>query len=223
MTGGPAGPGRVCPTPAVLEYVLAHSMPVDPVQTALTIRTRRDYGALARMQIAPEQAGLLTLLTRLTRASRAVEIGTFTGYSSISIARGLAPGGRLLCLDISARATGMAREAWRSAGLEERVDLRLGPAADTLDRLPAEEQFDFAFVDADKAGYTGYLERLLPRTRPGGLLVFDNVLFGGAVLDPEADGDAAALRSFNAHLAADPRVDAVMLPVADGLTLAVKR
>ena len=203
--------------------MLSHSLPALPAQAGLAVRTRQQYGGLARMQIAPEQGSLLTVLVRLIRAARAVEVGTFTGYSSISIARGLEPGGRLLCLDISERATDLARDAWQEAGVQDRVELHLGPAADTLRALPAEEQFDFCFVDADKTGYAGYLELLLPRTRAGGLLVFDNVLFGGAVLDPLAEGDAAALHAFNTALAADPRVDAVILPFADGLTLAVKR
>ncbi|CCG01196.1 O-methyltransferase [Blastococcus saxobsidens] len=214
---------RISPTPEVVDYVLTHSLPAHPAQAALAARTRRQYGGLARMQIAPEQGGLLTVLVRLVRATHAVEVGTFTGYSSISIARGLEPGGRLLCLDISERATDIAREAWQEAGLADRVDLRLGPAADTLRALPPDEQFDFCFVDADKAGYPGYLDELLPRTRAGGLLAFDNVLLGGEVLDPRSQGDAAVMRAFNDQLAADPRVDVAMIPVADGLTLAVKR
>lgn len=223
MTEAPDQVGRVLPTPEVVNYVLAHSLPALPAQAALAARTRRQYGGLARMQIAPEQGSLLAVLVRLVGATRAVEVGTFTGYSSISIARGLQPGGRLLCLDVSERATDMAREAWEEAGVQDRVDLRLGPAADTLRALPPTEQFDFCFVDADKAGYAGYFDELLPRTRAGGLLVFDNVLLGGGVLDPRAQGGAAAIRSFNDRLAGDPRVDVAMIAVADGLTLAVKR
>lgn len=211
------------PTPDVVDYVLAHSTPAHPVQELLVARTRQQYPRHATMQIAPEQGPLLTLLTHLVGARQAVEIGTFTGYSSISIARALPPGGRLLCCDISAAATTTAAHAWAEAGLTDRVELRLGPAAETLRALPREERFELAFVDADKAGYATYHDELLPRTRPGGLLVYDNTLLGGRVLDPAASGDAAALRAFNSRLVDDDRVEVVVLPMADGLTLARKR
>jgi caffeoyl-CoA O-methyltransferase len=223
MTGSPSVPRRVFPTPEVVDYAVGHSLPPDPVQRDLVTLTRETFPQHARMQIAPEQGPLLTILTRLTGGRSAVEVGTFTGYSSVSIARGLAPGGRLLCCDISEPATALARRAWQDAGLADRIDLRLGPAVDTLRAQPVEERYDFSFVDADKGGYPDYYEELLARTRPGGLLVFDNTLFGGEVLTPGAGGDAARVRAFNASLAVDERVEVALLPIADGLTLARKR
>ncbi|TFV63993.1 SAM-dependent methyltransferase [Geodermatophilus sp. DF01-2] len=223
MTGPPSIPTRVPPTPEVIDYAVGHSLPPDPVQRELVTLTREAYPQHARMQIAAEQGPLLTVLTRLTGGRRAVEVGTFTGYSSVSIARGLAPGGRLLCCDISEPATAFARRAWRDAGLADRIELRLGPAIGTLRAEPREEQYDFSFVDADKGSYPDYYEELLARTRPGGLLVFDNTLFGGEVLAPDARGDAARMRAFNATLAGDERVEVALLPIADGLTLVHKR
>ena len=216
-------------TPELHAYLLEHSSPRDEVQRWLIERTA-ELGAVARYQIAPEQGILLTLLTRLTRAETAVEIGTFTGYSSICIARGLAPGGTLICCDISEEWTAIAREAWARTGLTERMDLRIAPALETLAALPAEEHIDFAFVDADKEPYWEYYSALITRMRPGGILAFDNVFRRGDVVDSRraaagsgGDPDPAALHAFNGRLAADPRVEVVMLPIADGLTVAQKR
>lgn len=176
------------------------------------------------MQIAPEQGTFLTLLTASLGARRAVEVGTFTGYSSVCIARGLAPDGHLLCCDVSEAWTSVARRYWARAGLADRIELRLGPAADTLASLPEEPVVDLAFLDADKPGYHTYYELLLPRVRPGGLLLADNVLQHGGVLDPDDHAEnTEAIRAFNDHVAADDRVDVVMLPLADGLTVARKR
>jgi caffeoyl-CoA O-methyltransferase len=161
---------------------------------------------------------------RLTGAAFAVEVGVFTGYSSICIARGLNPGGRLLACDVSEEWTSVARRYWERAGLDDRIDLRLAPAAETLRAVPVEETVDFAFIDADKSGYPTYYEELVPRMRPGGLIVLDNVLRGGRVVDPSAqDADDRAIRQINDTITADSRVQSVMLPLRDGVTLARKR
>src|SRR5690606_5846127 len=148
-----------------------------------------ELGDIARMQVAPEQGALLELLVRMLGARQAVEVGTFTGYSALCVARGLAPGGRLLCCDVSEEWTAIARDAWRRAGVADRIDLRIGPALETLARLPDEPTIDFAFIDADKRGYLDYYEALVRRLRPGGLLAIDNVLWAGRVVDPAADDD----------------------------------
>jgi caffeoyl-CoA O-methyltransferase len=210
-------------TPALLDYVIAHGTPPDEVQHALIDETTA-LGGISRMQIAAEQGAFMTLLTRLVGARFAVEVGTFTGYSSICIARGLAEGGRLLCCDVSEEWTAIARRHWERAGLDDRIELRLGPALETLRALPLDPPIDLAFIDADKGGYRGYYEELLERMRPNGLILVDNVLWGGAVVDPsDSSADTEAIRAFNDHVAADERVDKVMLPIADGLTLARKR
>ena len=214
-------------TPELHAYLLAHSTRPDPVLSDLIEQTAR-LGEVARFQIAPEQGLLLTMLVQSLNARAAVEVGTFTGYSSIAIARGLAEGGSLLCCDVSEQWTAIAREAWRRAGVADRIELRLAPALDTLRALPAREYLDFAFVDADKVPYWDYYTELVARLRPGGIVAFDNVFRRGDVVDSRRDAhaddpDVAALHEFNGRLVADPRVDVVMLPVADGLTLARKR
>ncbi|HLK10525.1 MAG TPA: O-methyltransferase [Candidatus Binatia bacterium] len=210
-------------TPDLYAYLVAHNPPEDDVLRDLAAETAA-LGPVSVMQVAAEQGALLTLLARLVGARLAVEVGTFTGYSAIAIARGLASGGRLLCCDVSAEWTAIARRYWTRAGLADRIELRLAPALETLRALPPAAEIDLAFVDADKPSYRAYYEELLPRLRPNGLLVFDNVLWSGQVADPAAhDESTAALRALNDHVARDPRVDAVMLPVADGLTLVRKR
>ena len=204
------------------EYLVSHGSPPDDIERALIDETA-GLGAIARMQIAPEQGALLRILTRLIGAIRAVEVGTFTGYSALCIARGLAPTGRLLCCDVSDEWTRMGRRHWEAAGVADRIELRLGPALDTLKALPLEESFDLAFIDADKPNYIAYYEELLPRLRVNGLVIVDNVLWGGSVVDPSADDDNVnAVRAFNDHLAGDARVEKVMLPVSDGITLVRK-
>jgi caffeoyl-CoA O-methyltransferase len=201
-------------------YLESHRSPDDAVLRALREQTEA-LGAHAGMQISPEQGTLLRLLASITGARQAVEIGTFTGYSALSIARGLAPGGRLLCLDVSEEWTSVARRYWAKAGLSDRIELRLGPAADSLRALPDAPQFDLAFIDADKQGYPVYWDEVVRRLRPNGLVAVDNVLWSGDVVRPEAqDADVVAIRAFNERVLADPRVECVMLPVADGLTLA---
>ncbi len=203
------------------EYLTRHGTPPDPVLADLAEETARLF--LADMQIAPEQGTLLTQLTSFGRVRAAIEIGTFTGYSSICIARGLVPGGRLICCDVSEKWTAMARRYWERAGVADRIELRLGPAAETLRALPEEPTFDLAFIDADKVGYLDYYRLLVPRLRPGGLLLADNVLWSAKVVSAAEEGrDTEALRRFNDEVAADQRVDVVMLPLADGLTLARK-
>ena len=216
-------------TPELHAYILSHSSARDAVQESLIERTA-ELGEMARMQIAPEQGVLLTMLTQLAGAQLAVEIGTFTGYSSICIARGLAEGGRLICCDISEEWTDIAREAWQRSGLTERMDLRIGPALETIQALPEHEHIDFAFVDADKKPYWEYYSALITRIRPGGLIVFDNVFRRGDVVDSRraeaganGDEDPEALHQFNGKLVADERVDVVMLSIADGLSIARKR
>jgi len=203
------------------DYVVAHGTPPDPVLRDLLAETAA-LGGAAEMQVPPEEGALLTLLARLVGARDAVEVGTFTGYSSVCIARGLSPDGRLVCCDVSAEWTAVARRAWARAGLADRVELRLGPALDTLRAMPPEPLFDLAFLDADKQGYPAYWAELVPRVRSGGVLVVDNVLRDGRVLHPTAEDDVAVAR-FNDEVCADSRVDAVLLPLADGITIARRR
>jgi caffeoyl-CoA O-methyltransferase len=201
-------------------YLVAHGTPPDAIQEQL-IRRTAELGAVSGMQIAPEQGAFITMLTRLLGVRRAVEVGTFTGYSALCIARGLAEGGRLLCCDVSEEWTTIAREAWRDAGVADRIELRIAPAIETLRSLPAERTIDLAFVDADKPMYGAYADELLERMRPGGVLMVDNVLWSGAVIDAAAtDDNTTAIRAFNDWLVADERVETVMLPLGDGLTLA---
>ena len=176
------------------------------------------------MQITSDEGALLTMLVRLTGARNAVEVGTFTGYSSICIARGLADGGRLLACDVSGEWTEVAQRYWAEAGVADRIELRLAPAAETLAALPVEQTIDFAFVDADKESYPTYYEELVSRLRPGGLVLLDNVLLGGRVFDDGEQGErVVAMRAVNDRVAADERVDAVMLPLRDGVTVARRR
>jgi caffeoyl-CoA O-methyltransferase len=210
-------------TQPVYEYLVAHTVPPDDVLRDLAEETAA-LGPVSIMQVAIEQGAFLTQLARLIGARRAVEVGTFTGYSSICIARGLADGGRLLCCDVSDEWTAIARRYWTRAGLDDRIELRLGPALDTLRALPRAPEIDLVFIDADKPGYVGYYEQLLPRVRPNGLFVFDNVLWSGSVADPAVqDDNTRALRTLADHVCADRRVEAVMLAIADGLLLARKR
>jgi predicted O-methyltransferase YrrM len=210
-------------TPALYEYVLAHNPAPDPVLRDLIAETEA-LGGLSIMQISPEEGVFLGMLARLIGARRAVEVGTFTGYSAISIARALGDGGHLLCCDVSEEWTAMARRYFARAGLTERITLRLAPALETLRALPAAPALDLAFVDADKVNYHAYYEELLPRLRTGGVIAFDNVLWAGRVVDPsDTSDDTQAIRALNDSLARDQRVDVVMLPVADGVTLARKK
>jgi caffeoyl-CoA O-methyltransferase len=210
-------------TPELHGYVVEHGAPQDELLRRLAAETA-ELGGIAIMQIAPEQGALMTLLVRAIGARRALELGTFTGYSAICIARGLPDDGELVSCDVNEEWAGMARRYFEEAGLTERIDLRLGPALETLRALPADESFDFAFIDADKVGYLDYYEESLRLLRPGGLAMIDNVLRGGRVLEPEPDdeGDRVVLE-LNQRIVADQRVEVAMLGVSDGITLALKR
>jgi caffeoyl-CoA O-methyltransferase len=203
-------------------YLVAHNGKPDPVSDDLIDETRAVLPGQANMQIAPEQAPFLTFLTRLLNVRNAVEVGTFTGLSALSIARGLAPGGHLLCCDISEEFTSVARRVWQRAGVDDRIELRIGPAVRTLAALPHGPHLDLAFIDADKTGYPTYWAELVPRMNPGGVIAVDNVLRGGRVLNPGDDPDNLAIVAFNDLVVNDDRVESVMIPLADGLTLARK-
>ncbi len=206
-------------------YLLEHSVREDDLLRRLRDETAQD--AMARMQIAPEQGQFMALLVQLIGARRIIEIGTFTGYSSICMARALPENGQLLCCDIDAYWTGIARRYWQEAGVDKRIQLHLAPALDTLQSLLREQeqgQFDLAFIDADKENYDAYYEHCLQLIRPNGLIIFDNTLWSGRVADAAVqDADTQALRALNTKLKGDERVDISLLPMADGITLARKR
>ena len=210
---------------ALYEYLLAVSLRESDVLR----RLREETAALPQhnMQIAPEQGQFMALLAELIGARKCLEIGTFTGYSALVVAAALPPDGILVACDISDDFTSLAKPFWREAGVAGRIDLRIGPALDTLDALIADGQtgsFDFAFIDADKANYEGYFQRVFDLVRGGGLICIDNVLWHGAVIDPaRTDEDTEAIRAFNASLTHDPRVSLSLVPIGDGLTLARKR
>ncbi|MER5631258.1 O-methyltransferase [Streptomyces nitrosporeus] len=210
-------------TDELYAYVLAHNPPLDPVQLDLVETTRHRFPDHAGMQSAQEQGPLLAFLVRLTGARHIVEIGTFTGFSALSMARALPPDGRLIACDVSEEWTAYGRLAWQKAGVADRIDLRIAPALDTLRAMPEEPHIDLAYLDADKGNYIAYWEGLVPRMRPGGLVVTDNTLFHGGVVDPHATGAPAAIKEFNAHVSADGRMDSVLLTVADGLTLSRRK
>ncbi len=207
-------------------YLLDVSLREPPLLARLRAETAT-LGERARMQVPPEQGQFLALLVRALGVRRALEIGVFTGYSALSVALALPADGRLLACDVSERYTAIARRYWAEAGVVGRIDLRLGPALDTLAALLAQGQadtFDFAFIDADKTNYAAYYEQCLRLVRPGGLILIDNVLWDGRVIDPAADdADTRAIRAFNQALHRDARIDLSLIPVADGLTLALRR
>jgi caffeoyl-CoA O-methyltransferase len=204
-------------------YLTAHSTPPDAILRELATETAERYPNEIGLQVAPETGTCLTLLTRLSRARSGIEVGTFTGYSSICIARGLRAGGKLLCCDVSEEWTSVARKYWDKAGLTDRIELRLGPALDTVRALPEEEAFDVAFIDADKISYPRYWTELVPRVRSGGVIIVDNTFSHGRVLDAGNDNPSViAVRAMNDQAAADERVEVVMLPIGDGLTVALR-
>jgi caffeoyl-CoA O-methyltransferase len=216
-------PKSIRMTAALHAYLVSHGTPPDEIQRALIDETRV-LGDISVMQIAPEQGAFMTLVARILGARRAIEIGTFTGYSALCLARGLADDGELICCDVSEEWTSVGRRYWEKAGVAHKIDLRIAPAIETLAQLPREPGFDLAFIDADKSGYIAYFEALLPLIRKGGLILVDNVLWEGAVVNPAVDDeDTLAIRKFNDLVAADSRVECVMLPIADGLTLLRKR
>ena len=212
-------------TDSLYDYLLSVSLR----ETDLQRRLREETAALpmARMQISPEQGQFMALLARLTDARRCIEVGVFTGYSSLAVALALPDDGRIVACDVSEEWTAIARRYWAEAGVAGRIDLRLAPALDTLDALVAAGgagTYDLAFIDADKTAYLDYYERALLLLRPGGLLMTDNTLWSGRVADPEVgDADTVALRHYNEHLHRDARIDLSLVPIGDGLTLARKR
>jgi predicted O-methyltransferase YrrM len=207
------------------DYLLGVSLRENEVQRRLREETARL--PMAGMQIAPDQGQLMALLARLVGARACLEIGTFTGYSALAVALALPPDGRIIACDVNPETTAVAQRYWREAGVADKIELKLAPALATLDALLAARQdgrFDFAFIDADKENYDAYYERVLRLLRPGGLVVIDNVLWGGAVADKRRkDPETAALRALNAKLHRDERIDLALLPLADGITLARKR
>lgn len=211
-------------TEQLYAYLLDIGFRDDPLLKELRDKTAKLPNGV--MQIAPLQGQFMALLAQISGARKALEIGTFTGYSSLSVARALPPDGRLICLDVSREFTDVARRYWAKAGIADRIDLRLGPALDSLAALRKTEagSFDMAFIDADKNNYPHYYEAVLELLRPGGLLLIDNVLWGGDVADiAVTDQETATLRALNARVKADPRVDFCLLPIADGLTLIRKK
>lgn len=211
-------------TTELRDYLVDHSIPPTDAHRGLIAATTDAVEDLSIMQIPREQGPLMTLLARLVDARLAVEVGTFTGYSALCTALGLAPGGRLVCFDVSEEWPAIGRPHWEAAGVADRIEVRVGPAAERLGELGDGPPIDLVFLDADKPGYIGYYEQLLPLVRPGGLIVADNVLYSGGVIDPaDTSANTVALRRYNDHLAADDRVDVVVLNVADGLSLARKR
>jgi len=205
------------------KYLLDHGHNGDPLLAELAAETAK-LGRIAGMQIAAEQGTLMAILVKLSGARNAIEIGTFTGYSAICIARALPPEGHLLCCDVSGEWTAIARRYWERAGLTNKITLKLAPGIETLAALPSDAVVDFTFIDADKINYRNYYEECLKRTRSNGLILIDNVLWGGSVLDAKNQtDDTKAIRALNDLIAHDQRVDAVMIPVSDGLTIARKR
>jgi len=212
-------------TDSLYDYLLSVSLREPDLLRQLREETAADPAA--RMQISPEQGQFMALLARLMGARRCLEIGVFTGYSSLALALALPDDGRILACDVSERWTSVARRYWAAAGVAHRIELRLATAMETLDALLAAGEaggYDFAFLDADKENYVGYYERVLRLLRPGGIVLADNTLWSGRVADPEnAEATTVALRHFNEHLHRDERVDLSVVPIGDGLTLARKR
>jgi predicted O-methyltransferase YrrM len=206
-------------TQEVVDYLARHAG-----QDEVLERVARETAEMPRavMATTPDEAALLTMLARLVGAQHAIEVGTFTGYGAISIARGLADGGRLTCLELDEEYAAIARRNLEDAGVADRVEIVVGPALESLRAMPAEPTFDYAFLDADKESYPDYYEELVPRLLPGGLLLIDNVLLGGAVTDP-SDERERIMEALNARVTADDRVDSAMVLVADGLTFVRRR
>ena len=214
----------ICITEELYDYMLSVSLREPEILRDLREETAQYENA--NMQIAPEQGQFMAMLVKMLGARRTLDVGVYTGYSSLCIALALPEDGRVVGSDVSREWTEVARRYWRKAGVEDKIELHLGPAQETLENLLANETaaFDFAFIDADKASYDAYYEQCLQLLRPNGLIAIDNVLWGGAVADEtQQDADTRALRSLNAKLHSDERVDISLLPIGDGLTLARKR
>jgi len=214
----------VSPTPQVVEYLSRIGGRETPVQTRC--RQETETRADGHMQVTAEQAASLQVLVKLTGAIRCLEVGVFTGYSALAVALALPAHGRIVALDISAEFTAFAKGYWKEAGVDGKIDLRIGPAAHSLDDMikAGEGPFDFAFIDADKPGYDAYYERALKLVRTGGLIVLDNMLLSGKVADPaDMDVSAAALRALNEKILKDDRVDMALTTIGDGMTLCIKK
>jgi predicted O-methyltransferase YrrM len=211
------------PTPRVLEYLARIGSRETPVQALCREQTQSRDDAV--MQIAPEQGAFLALLVQMTGARAVIEVGSFTGYSALAMAQALPADGRILALDVSREFTDIARGYWEKAGMEAKIELRLGPAQASLDKMIAADEgpFDIVFIDADKTGYDGYYEAALKLIRPGGVIALDNMLYSGQVADPKAKGNAAALAALNAKIHDDSRVDMALTSIGDGLMLVRKR
>jgi len=210
-------------TEELFQYVLAHGHNEEPLLRELEAETAK-LGGAARMQISREQGTFMSILTHAIGARSAVEVGTFTGYSSIAVARALPSDGHLLCLDVSETYTAIARRFWEKAGVANKITLKVGPAIDALRALPGNYTIDISFIDADKSNYSAYYEEILKRTRPDGLILIDNVMWNGRVIDnADQTEDTVGIRTINDLVARDTRVEAVMLPFADGVTIARKK
>ena len=206
----------------LFEYILGHTSSPDETQKSL-IETTSKLGKVSAMQVAQDQGIFLYMLVAAIRPKFAVEIGTFTGYSSLAIAKALPEDGKLLCCDVSEEWTSVASEYWKKAGVDKKIELIIAPAKQTLVNLPDDKKIDFAFIDADKGGYLEYYEEIVPRLSDHGLIAIDNVLWSGRVINQEiSDDDTVSIRKFNDHVSQDDRVSSVMLSIGDGITL-VKR
>jgi caffeoyl-CoA O-methyltransferase len=209
-------------SPELFDYVVAHGSTPDDVQAALIAETRA-LGDPAGLQISPDEGAFLTLFTRIIGARRAIEVGTFTGYSALCITRGMGPSGRMTCCDVSEEWTSIARKYWEKDGISDQIELKLGPGVETLRALPSEPVYDLAFIDADKPSYPQYWEELVPRVKPGGVILVDNALMHGGVVAADPDRGSAAVTELNDRALADDRVDAALITIADGIMMARKR
>jgi caffeoyl-CoA O-methyltransferase len=209
--------------PAVAEYAAAHSTPPDPVQQALIAETAA-LGAHSRMQIGALQGAFMSVITMAIQPKLAVEVGTFTGYSALAVARAMPVDGRLICCDRSRQWTDIGRSAWEEAGVMDRIEVRIGPALETLRSLPREQSIDLAFIDAEKTEYIDFFEELVGRLAPHGLILADNVLWDGHVVDDrDQSASTSAIRRFNEYVRDDDRVEVALLPVGDGVSVISRR
>ena len=202
---------------AIYDYMIAHNPPTDPLVDEL-VRETAAMGTIRSMQVGIEQAALLAFMVKLVRARFVVEVGTFTGLSALAMARALPPDGRLLCCDIDEEYTSVARRYWERGDVADRIDLRIAPAIETLRALPATRSVDLAFVDADKEGYILYYEELVPRLKPSGVLIADNLFMNGRVIAEDPDPIALASTAFARHIQADSRTETVIVPIGDGFS-----
>jgi caffeoyl-CoA O-methyltransferase len=224
MSAPPPRPRPQIVDAPISTYITAHSTPADEIQQRLAQVTQERTGDFAAMQIGADQGLFFEMLARAVGARSAIEVGTFTGYSALCIARGMGPEGRLICCDVSEEFTSIGRPFWEEAGVADRIDLRIGPALDTLASLPTDLTFDLVFIDADKPNYLNYYRALIERLTPTGIMLVDNTLWSGRVAEPTVDDEhTVAMREFNRTVVDDPRVRCVILPVGDGVTFIQRR